>query len=82
MSLAITASFGKRSGTVTTVAVRRCEPAARRCGTPKRSPRLSPENPEAMPSLGAADLLAGEGLLRRCGDRVAGLARGVGGNRD
>ena len=69
-SLAITASFGKRSGTVTTARVRRRQPAARRCGTPRRSPRLSPENPEAMPFLGPQTYSPREGVLRRRGGCV------------
>ncbi len=80
-SLAITASFGKKSGTVTTAefddaslqrAMRNAEEIA----------RLSPENPEAMPSLGAADLRAGQGVLRRRGERDAGVARVVRADRD
>ena len=73
-SLAITAGFGKRSGTVTTAEF---DDAAlqRAMRSAEEIARLSPENPEAMPPLAAADLRAGVGVLRRCRGRHAGMAR-------
>ena len=47
------------------------------CRNAEEIARLSPENPEAMPSLGAADLRARVGVLRRRGERDAGVARVV-----
>ncbi len=74
-------SFGKRSGTVTTAqfddaslqrALRNAEEIA----------KVSPENPEAMPFLGPQTYAPVNGVLRRCGDGVARLARVVGRDRD
>ena len=73
-SLAITASFGKRSGTVTTAefddaslqrAVRNAEEIA----------RLSPENPEAMPVLGPQTYAPVEAYFDDVADGDAGVAR-------
>ena len=51
ISVAITASFGKRSATVT-VAQLDDESLRRACGRAEEVAKLSPENPEAMPDLG------------------------------
>ena len=52
MSLAITSSFGKRSGTVTTSQFDD-ESLRRALKNSEEIAKVSPENPEAMPSLGA-----------------------------
>ena len=73
-SLAVTASFGKKSGTATTAefddaslrqAMRNAEEIA----------RLSPENPEAHAGARPADLRREQRLLRRRRERDAGVAR-------
>jgi len=51
INVAITASFGKRSATVT-VAQLDDESLRRACGRAEEVAKLSPENPEAMPDLG------------------------------
>ena len=80
-SLAITSSFGKRSGIVTTAqfddaslqrALRNAEEIA----------KVSPENPEAMPFLGAQTYAPINGLLRRRGHGNARVARQLGGDSD
>ena len=80
-SLAITSSFGKRSGIVTTAqfddaslqrALRNAEEIA----------KVSPENPEAMPFLGAQTYAPINGLLRRRGHGNARVAGGFGGDGD
>ena len=76
-SLAITASFGKRAGTVTTVAVRRRQPAAR--GAAGRGDRQGVAGESRGDAVArAADLLPGQRLLRGCRHGVPRVARLVG----
>jgi predicted Zn-dependent protease len=57
INVAITASFGKRSATVT-VAQLDDESLQRACGRAEDVAKLSPENPEAMPDLGPQTYVA------------------------
>jgi predicted Zn-dependent protease len=57
ISVAITASFGKRSATVT-VAQLDDDSLRRACGRAEEVAKLSPENPEAMPDLGPQTYVA------------------------
>ena len=80
-SLAITSSVRQAVGNGHDRAVRRCEPAAR--AEERRGDRQGVAGESRGDAVSrAADLLAHQGVLRRCGDGVTRVARVVGRDRD
>ena len=77
-SLAITAASASRSGTVTTVGVRRCQPAARGAERRGDRPALAGQSRGDAGRSVRRRLRPVNGVLRRCRHGVARLARRVG----
>ena len=81
-SLAITARFGKRSGTDDDARSSTTRACSARCGAAEEIARLSPDNPELMPALPPQTYTPVQGVLRRRRECDAGVARGVGRDGD
>ena len=81
VTLAITSSFGKRSGTVTTAQFDDAS-LTRAMRSAEEIARLSPENPEAMPVLGPQTFAPSAAWFDDVANGERRLARGVGRDRD